>query len=146
MPPSDNIHKDFLRQVFRDEKKLFKENDVKRINVPKFEEISIKAILKMYKDDEKVQSYLPEIKAKGKQLDRKFLFNIINTIYPTVLPELIAHARDLREKRITEGNEKETIEVATDWVSKLSEIPFQSSKYISYPNIDRATWPNDLLA
>ena len=114
--------------------------------MPHYEELSVKSIVDMYKDDDRLWKYLPTVYAKGKQLDRKFLFNIINTIYPTVLPELIAHAREERQKRITEGNEKETIEVATDWVSKLSEIPFQSSKYISYPNIDRATWPNDLLA
>jgi hypothetical protein len=66
VPPIDNIHKDFLRQVFRDEKKLFEENEVKRINVPHFEEISVGSLIDMYKDDERVQRHLPEIKAKGK--------------------------------------------------------------------------------
>jgi len=99
-------------------------NEVKRINVPHYEELSVKSIVDMYKDDERLWKYLPTVYAKGKQLDRTFFFNILHTVHPDALPELIAHAREQRQKRITEGEEKETIEIASDWVSKLSEIPF----------------------
>ena len=45
-----------------------------------------------------LNAYLPEIKAKGKQLDRTFFFNVINTLYPHIMPKILSEARALRFK------------------------------------------------
>ena len=39
------MNKDFLRAVLADKKKLLKLSDVKMINVPKYEELSVKNLL-----------------------------------------------------------------------------------------------------
>ena len=36
------VNKDFLKQVFRDEKKLLPLTDVKYVNVPQYDELSVK--------------------------------------------------------------------------------------------------------
>lgn len=66
LPPSDNITKDFLRSIFKREKKLLKNEDVKFINVPHFEELNVRDVLKRFKDEDKLLAYLPDIQAKGK--------------------------------------------------------------------------------
>ena len=38
------LNKDFLRQVLSEEKKLFKLSQVKWIEVPKFDELSVKSL------------------------------------------------------------------------------------------------------
>ena len=42
VPPEKMMNKDFLKQVFADDKKLFEINKVKFINVPHYDELSIK--------------------------------------------------------------------------------------------------------
>ena len=41
LPPIGNVTKDFLRDVFRDEKKLMKMADVIPVNVPLYQEINV---------------------------------------------------------------------------------------------------------
>ena len=96
LPPSDLVTKDFLRKVFRGEKRLYKLNEVKRIEVPMYEELSVDSLMKAYGQDEKFRSYLPDIVAKGKKQSREYMFNIFNTIYPHTLYEIIFNARKAR--------------------------------------------------
>ena len=42
VPPVKMVNKDFLKQVFRDEKKLLALKDVKYVNVPKYDELSVR--------------------------------------------------------------------------------------------------------
>ena len=44
LPPIGNVTKDFLRDVFRDEKKLMKMADVKTVNVPLYQEINVQDV------------------------------------------------------------------------------------------------------
>ena len=92
MPPINNINVDFLRAVFREEKKLLKMTDVKTINVPRYKEISVLEIMEELKGDTQVMQYIPNITAKGKQVDRVFFFNIVNTIRPEYMHKLIEFA------------------------------------------------------
>ena len=45
------INKDFLRQVFADEKKLLKKKNVDFIHVPHWDELPVKNLWKDLKDD-----------------------------------------------------------------------------------------------
>jgi hypothetical protein len=45
------INKDFLREVLKDEKKLMPLNMVKRVNVPKYDELSVTKIFPLLKED-----------------------------------------------------------------------------------------------
>ena len=41
LPPEYMMNKDFLKDVFREEKNLLKLNEVKRVNVPLYDELSV---------------------------------------------------------------------------------------------------------
>ena len=41
LPPEYMLNKDFLKEVFREEKSLLKLNAVKRINVPLYDELAV---------------------------------------------------------------------------------------------------------
>ena len=64
------INKDFLKQVFANEKKLLKMSKLKPVNVPKFDEISVKKIWPMIKEDPDVLIYFPDEYPQGKEPDR----------------------------------------------------------------------------
>jgi hypothetical protein len=58
--------------------------------------LSVKSILAAYGDDEKLMSYLPNVKAKGKLVCREFLLNVFNTLYPDVMAQIVASAKSKR--------------------------------------------------
>ena len=102
-----NINKDFLRAVFKEEKGMFKNNDVCKIMVPQYEELSVSALMDVMSNDEVFLFYFPDKMAKGRQIDRAFFFNVFKTLYsenwlatssmqgPNVIPLL---ARNKRKK------------------------------------------------
>jgi len=51
LPPPSQVGKDFLKAVFREEKQLFKKKKVEYIHVPKYDELSVKALWPTFKDD-----------------------------------------------------------------------------------------------
>ena len=51
MPPVNNLNKDFLRAILKNEKRVFTLLEVKKIKVPKYEELSIANLYDKIKDD-----------------------------------------------------------------------------------------------
>ena len=41
LPPEYMFNKDFLKEVFREEKQLLKLNEVNRVNVPLYDELAV---------------------------------------------------------------------------------------------------------
>ena len=78
-----------MRKLFKGEKRAFKVTDVRRIILPLIDELSCKAMLGMIKNDEEVLVYLPDEYLKKLKPDHIFFFNIINTVHPGFLPQLI---------------------------------------------------------
>ena len=66
----------------KDDKKAFKLNQIKVINIPRIDELSVKNIFGIVKDDVRIKPYLPFNYYEKTQPDRQFLLNIVNTIYP----------------------------------------------------------------
>ena len=54
------INKDFLKQVLANDKKLMKMSSLRSINVPKFDEVSVKTIWPLIKQDPEVLVYFPD--------------------------------------------------------------------------------------
>ena len=82
VPPISNVTKDFFKDVFAGRKELLSNAEVKHINVPHYPELSVRDIYDAYKDDAKLKLYLPAKFAKGRQIDRTYFLNILNTLYP----------------------------------------------------------------
>ena len=52
LPPEYMMNKDFLKEIFVNEKRLLKLNEVQRINVPLYDELSVMKLWPMMKQDE----------------------------------------------------------------------------------------------
>ena len=129
LPPEYMMNKDFLKEVFAEDKALLRLNQVSRINVPLYDELSVANIWPMMKSDEKFMMYFPTKMAKNRVPDREYMFNILNTIQPNYLQALIKHANDQRNSVSNEAIAREAIEVTDDWWNALNSVPFVSCKY-----------------
>lgn len=128
LPPVELVSKDFLRDVFRDKKKLFKLSEVNRIEVPLYDELSVDNMMAEYSRDEEFMTYLPVVKAKGKRQCREYMFNIFNSLYPQTLKSIIADAKQKRVGRRVNEDKKEVIQMDQGWLEELKAMPFKSSK------------------
>ena len=82
VPPEYMINKDFLKEVLSEEKDLLELKDVKWINVPLFDELSVVNMWPMMKENKKIMMYFPSKLPKGRVPDREYFFNILNTFQP----------------------------------------------------------------
>ena len=73
------INKDFLKGILAEEKSLLRQNQVKRIHVPLYDELSVKKLWPMLSSDETFMKHFPSKMAKGRVPDREYFFNLMNT-------------------------------------------------------------------
>ena len=106
MPQERNYNKDFIKKVFAGDKIIFRIGEVNFINVPIIEELSVLKVLDMIRDDDDIKRYFPDEFFTKKTPERKFFFDVINTVYEDFLPPLINHASSLRvQGEINQQNE-----------------------------------------
>ena len=124
------MNKDFLKEVLSEKKKLLELNSVKRINVPKYDELSVLSFWPQMQQDEQFMHYFPTKFPKGRVPDREYFWNILNTLMPEYTKALIRHANEQRTTGGAMGRAQETIEVNEEWAEKLMALPFKSCKFI----------------
>ena len=97
--------------MFTDEKKLLKKNQVNYIHVPHYDEISVKKLWLDLKDDQNFKLFFQDKYPNDKGPSREYFFNILNTIYPEYLKQIMDHAS--KERFTADGEEvkKETVRV-----------------------------------
>jgi hypothetical protein len=66
LPPIHNINKDFIRSVFREEKKLMKMADIVPVHVPLYSEINVHDVHEMFSNNKEFMMYLPDRMPKGR--------------------------------------------------------------------------------
>jgi len=93
--------KDFMKQILAGEKDLMKSEDIKVVSVPHFEELSVKTLFPQFKKDPVFMSYFPDKLPKGKGPPRDYFFNILNTLHPEYLQQVMAHAN--KQRMTSEG-------------------------------------------
>ena len=86
------VNKDFLKDVLAGKKQLLKKSEVKTIEVPHYDEVSVKALYPEFKKDAKMMSFFPDQYPKNKGPPREYFFNILNTIHPEYLQEVLGYA------------------------------------------------------
>ena len=89
VPPEVYINKDFLKQVLQGLKKLLELSEVRYVNVPLYDELSVKKFYPMFLHDEEVMSYLPDARQDGRKPDRTYFFNLLNTLKPEYMRNII---------------------------------------------------------
>ena len=115
LPPYPNFNKDYLKKVLNGQKGTFRLDQIKPIKVPLLAELNVKDLWLKYKEMPEVNRYLPDRVPKGRQLDRTFFFNILNTVAPEVVSKIIEHSLTQRNKVETELEKQETIQITPEW-------------------------------
>ena len=92
MPPYEMLTRDTIKAILAEDKKLLKLNEVRFIQAPKFDEISVKNLYDKFIKLDKMDKYFPDKYAKGRQCDREYMFNVANTLHSEVVKEVIEYA------------------------------------------------------
>ena len=93
MPGETQVKKDFLKAIFTDKKKLFKKKEVDYVSVPQWDELGVLKLWKNLKDDVAFNVYFQDRYNEQKSPNRDYFFNILNTVYPDYLKNIVDHAR-----------------------------------------------------
>ena len=128
------VNKDFLKQVLADEKQLLPIVECRFINVPKFDELSVKNIYPLFAEDEQIMRFFPDAYPREKGPTRDYFFTVLNTLRPEYVERIIKHAHKVRYASDQVDNRAYEIQMTTQWLDKLNEEPFISRKYISASN------------
>ena len=92
MMPYEMVTHDMLKDIFAGTKKLFKLKEVKFIQAPKYDEISVKNLYDRFIKLEGMVAFFPAKYAKGRQCDREYMFNVTNTLHPKMVKEVVEFA------------------------------------------------------
>ena len=114
-PPEQYINKDFLKQVLAEDKSLMELGDLRPINVPLYDELSVKKFYPKAQQDKTVMKFLPDPRPDGRLPDRVYFFNILNTVHPEYMKKVIEHANEQRMAATAGKQEQEAIQVSERW-------------------------------
>jgi hypothetical protein len=96
LPPIKKITKDFLKEVFAGRKHLIPRLQLRPIDIPRYDELSVVHLIKDIMAQPELAKMFPEQKTPADLPDREYFFNIINTTDHEYLDALIKHAQQLR--------------------------------------------------
>ena len=118
-----------MKQILAEEKQLLKKSEVVFIQVPQYEELSIKALWPQVQGDEDMSKYFPEQYAVGKGPGREYFFNVVHTVQGDFLEQLLEHANAQRMTTAGEKGQLESIKITEYWEEQLKDMPYLSRKY-----------------
>ena len=75
-------------------------------------------------------AYFPSTYPKGKSAPRDYFFNILNTIHPDYLAQVMAHANKQRMSAEGEAQAAQRIQISEYWQEQLASMPYLSRKSI----------------
>ena len=122
------VNKDHMRKILLEEKRFMPLEDVKTVNVPKWDELSVKQLWPKMKVIERFMHYMPDRLPKNILPDREYFFNIMNSINPDYVQKAIQHAAAQRNSVTEQNAESESILLSANMHALLQEKPFQSGK------------------
>jgi hypothetical protein len=102
---------------------------VKRINVPRYDEVSVKSLYPDAAKEQEIRQYLPEQEQGSLKLpERDFFFGILGTLKPEYMQKIIQEAEQARFKDQDQQRGSDKIMISERWLDDLTKLPFLSSK------------------
>ena len=123
--------KDYAKDIFAEKKILMKKKNVLYIEVPKFDELSVKNMYEKLIKLDNMHKYFPDTYPKGRQCDRDYLFNVANTLHEGVVQELIDYSLKQRYDPAMGANQCESILISDKWKEELQSLPLTNRVSIS---------------
>ena len=81
VPPEVMINRDFVKAILAGRKRLLPLKDVKRVTVPKYEELSVEKMFPIVNRDQQVMSYFPDALPKNRNVAREYFWNVVHTVH-----------------------------------------------------------------
>jgi hypothetical protein len=121
----------FMRDILSDKKLHLKQNEIIRLEVPSYQEISVKNLYEDAMDDEVLCKYLPsKEQLSGKLPEREFFFGILCTLRNQYMKDIIADAHKKRYTVADDDPKREGILISDQWMAELQKHPYHSSKLL----------------
>ena len=92
LPPITNINKEWIRLTLTGDKKFLSLKDVKPVTVPNHPEMAMNKLYKEFAERPAIKPYMPDKISKGRTLDRKYFFDVVNSFYPEEMSSILEHA------------------------------------------------------
>ena len=105
-----------------------KKSEFDPITVPAYDELSVRKLWPQLKKDQLFTQYFPSSYPKDKGPPREYFFNILNTLYPDYLSQIMQHASKQRMSAEGVDNKKSAIKISQYWQEELKDMPFISQK------------------
>ena len=118
------VNKDFIRQILAEEKELMEVDAVRQVNMPKYDELSVKNFWPRMQDVPRVMRFFPDKLPKGRLPDHDYFWNVFNTLEEPYVRQLIAYANAQRNSAQAEGMQAQSIVVSNEMANKLIQYPF----------------------
>ena len=82
--------------ILNGEKKLLPLKGLKPVEMGHYPELSVKKLYAEFSNRQEVKMYIPPTITKGKQIDKKYFFNVVNTLHEDELQSMIQYANTQR--------------------------------------------------
>ena len=115
LPPESLVNKDFLKDVLAGKKQLMKKSEIDPIQVPHYDELSVKELYPMFSKDAEMMCYFPDKYPVSKGPPREYFFNILNTVMPEYLTQILDHANKQRMGADGLNQQSESIAISQFW-------------------------------
>lgn len=109
-----------------------KKQDVEKVKVPHYDELSVKRLWPMFVKDKEFAQYFPDKYPKDKGPPRDYFFDILNTVYPEYLKQIMGHAAHQRMSANTESTKTQSIAITKFWEEELQSMPYLSRKFCQF--------------
>ena len=137
------MNKDFIKAVFNGTKSLMPLSEVHWCQPPHYDEISVRNLYPKFTDDVAFMKYMPDKLPKGKLPERRYFFNVLNTVHEEKTKAFFAHANKMRFQTSSDGIQTDEVLVTEEWWSKLNLLPYYSCKiFESVTQFHRTQGPN----
>ena len=119
----------FMRDILSEAKSFLRQNEINRMEVPCYQEISVKNLYEDAIKDEVLAKYLPsKEQLAGRLPEREFFFGLLCTLRNQYMKDIIAEAHKARYTVADDDAKKQGIVISEAWLAELEKHPFHSSK------------------
>ena len=120
--------KEFLRCALNGQKKLKKSSAVQNYSLPNYEEFTTLRLLEIAKKDIECWRHIPDQGMSSRQIDRKFLVNIMATHMRTYLDILVRNANEVRAFELLTTVTLASYGITKEMLREIDSHPYRSKK------------------
>lgn len=119
LPPYRLCGFDFLKDILRRKKSVFKTNEIVIPNLPVLQHLSVQKLIDKAKKNATVMQYLPDEESlTAKRTNKQFIAAIINTLDPRFIPDALKQHADSKLNKSSRG-QPATIEIDKEMLEVL---------------------------